>query len=105
MTNTATQIHDFVKKIIQFRKAFSVLHQAKPVRMVDTLSCGMPDLSIHGTQAWRPDYSNYSRMLGLLYYGEYVDTGNGRSVYIIYNMYWEAKSLICQIFQKDGVGV
>ena len=92
MTNTALQIHDFVKKIIQFRKTFSVLHQAQPVRMMDTLSCGMPDLSIHGTQAWRPDYTNYSRMLGLLYYGEYADAGNGRSVYIIYNMYWEAKS-------------
>lgn len=92
MTGTATQIHDFVKKIIQFRKTFSVLHQTQPVRLMDTLSCGMPDLSIHGTQAWRPDYSNYSRMLGLLYYGEYADAGNGRAVYIIYNMYWESKS-------------
>lgn len=62
------------------------------MRMMDTLSCGMPDLSIHGTQAWRADYSNYSRMLGMLYYGQYADAGQGRSVYIIYNMYWEAKS-------------
>lgn len=92
MTKTAVQIHDFVKNIIQFRRTFSVLHQEKPVRMMDTLSCGMPDLSIHGTQAWRPDYSNYSRMLGMLYYGEYAGEGQGRSVYIIYNMYWEAKS-------------
>lgn len=28
----------------------------------------------------------------MLYYGEYVEEREGRSVYIIYNMYWEAKS-------------
>lgn len=92
MTKNAVQIHDFVKNAIQFRKSFRVLHQEQPVRMMDTLSCGMPDLSVHGTQAWRPDYSNYSRMLGLLYYGAYAENGQGRSVYLIYNMYWEAKS-------------
>ena len=31
-------------------------------------------------------------MLGLLYYGGYVNKGKGRSIYILYNMYWEAKS-------------
>lgn len=92
MTKSASMIHDFVKKMILMRKSFPVLHQEHPVRMMDTLSCGMPDLSIHGMQAWRPDYSNYSRMLGMLYYGEYVQERKGRSVYIIYNMYWEAKS-------------
>lgn len=91
-TKTSDTIHAFVKKAIQFRKVFHVLHQEEPVRMMDTLSCGMPDLSIHGIQAWRPDFSNYSRMLGLLYYGEYAEDKEGRSVYIIYNMYWEAKS-------------
>ena len=91
-TKTATMIHDYVKKMIQFRKSFPVLHQEEPLHMMDTLSCGIPDLSIHGIQAWRPDYSNYSRMLGMLYYGEYVEEREGRSVYIIYNMYWEAKS-------------
>lgn len=92
MTKAATEIHDFVKKMILMRRSFSVLHQNRQIRMMDTLSCGMPDLSIHGVQAWRSDYSNYSRMLGMLYYGEYVDERKGRSVYIIYNMYWQAKS-------------
>ena len=92
MTKTAESIHDFVKNIIKFRRAFPVLHQEQPLRMMDTLSCGMPDLSIHGTQAWRPDYYNYSRMLGMLYYGEYAGDGQERSVYVIYNMYWETKS-------------
>lgn len=92
MTKTAQDIHDFVKNIIRFRRAFPVLHQERPIRMMDTLSCGMPDLSIHGLQAWRPDYYNYSRMLAMLYYGEYAGDGQERSVYVIYNMYWETKS-------------
>lgn len=92
VTKTGEQIHDFVKKMIRFRKTFPVLHQREPIRQMDTLSCGMPDLSIHGVQAWRPDFSNYSRMLAMLYYGDYVDRKFGRSVYVIYNMYWEAKS-------------
>lgn len=92
MTKTAVEIHDFVKKIIQFRKAFPVLHQEKPLRMTDFLSCGMPDLSLHGTQAWRPDFTNYSRMLGMLYYGAYAEEEQERSVYVVYNMFWEQKS-------------
>jgi len=91
-TKTSVAIHDFVQKMIQMRRSFPVLHQKGPVQMMDTLSCGMPDLSIHGMQAWKPDYSGYSRMLGMLYYGAYVEGQTGRSVYIIYNMYWEARS-------------
>ncbi len=92
MTKVASEIYDFVKKMIIMRRSFPVLHQGRQIRMVDTLSCGMPDLSVHGVQAWRPDYTNYSRMLGMLYYGEYVEGRKGRSVYVIFNMYWEAKS-------------
>lgn len=91
-TKAGEQILDFVKKLIRFRKEFPVLRQEEPLCQMDRLSCGMPDLSIHGTQAWRPDFSNYSRMLAMLYYGDYVNQKSGRSVYIIYNMYWEAKS-------------
>ena len=85
-------IFTFVKNMIAMRKSFRVFRQDHPLQMMDTLSCGMPDLSMHGVQAWRPDYSNYSRMLGMLYYGAYTAEWDGRSVYLIYNMYWESKS-------------
>lgn len=91
-TKTSAMLHDYVKSMIAFRKCFPVLHQRKALQMMDTISCGMPDLSVHGVQAWRPDYSYYSRMLGLLYFGQYVDDKQGRSVYIVYNMFWEQKS-------------
>lgn len=92
---TGTEISEYVRKLIAFRKEHPVLHQEKELLMMDTLSCGMPDLSVHGLQTWRPDYSNYSRMLGLLLDGRYAKMPDGSeddSIYIIYNMYWEAKS-------------
>lgn len=91
-TKISESIHAYVKHLIQMRKCFKVLHQDELLYQMDRLSCGMPDVSIHGQQAWRPDFTNYSRMLGMLYYGDYVDKIKGRSVYIIYNMYWEQKS-------------
>ena len=94
MTNNK-EIHTYVKKMIAFRKEHPVLHREKALHMYDSLSCGMPDLSIHGMQAWKADYSYYSRMLAMLYYGDYQQKPDGTSddsVYIIFNMYWEARS-------------
>lgn len=93
--DTQREIYDYVKKVIAFRREHPVLHQPEELHMFDSLSCGMPDLSIHGTQAWRTDYSYYSRMLALLFYGDYQQKEDGTpddSIYIIFNMYWEAKS-------------
>ena len=92
---TNQEIVEYVKKLIAFRREHPVLHQKEELHMYDTLSCGMPDLSIHGMQAWRADYSYYSRMLALLFYGEYQQKADGTpddSIYIIFNMYWEARS-------------
>ncbi|MEE3392358.1 MAG: alpha-amylase [Lachnospiraceae bacterium] len=94
-SKNALKTLDFVKKMIRFRKDHPILHQKERLLQADTKGCGMPDMSMHGIEAWRPDYSNYSRMLGILLYGGYAvreDGSTDDSVYIIYNMYWEAKS-------------
>ncbi|MDE6852920.1 MAG: hypothetical protein K2J67_10655, partial [Lachnospiraceae bacterium] len=88
-------IRDYVKRLIAFRRENPVLHQGRQMQMMDTISCGVPDLSAHGLQTWRPDFSNYSRMLGILLSGKYVENGQKEpadSIYIIFNMYWEMKS-------------
>lgn len=90
-----TQIREYVKRLIAFRRENPVLHQGRQMQMMDTISCGVPDLSAHGLQTWRPDFSNYSRMLGILLSGKYVENEQGEmadSIYIIFNMYWETKS-------------
>lgn len=90
-----TQIHDYVKRLIAFRRENPILHQGRQMHLMDTISCGVPDLSAHGLETWRPDFSNYSRMLGILISGRYVTDERGEpadSIYIIFNMFWETKS-------------
>ena len=94
-TDYQKEILEYVRKLIAFRKKHPVLHQEKELLQMDTLSCGMPDLSVHSTQAWKGDYSHYNRMLGLLLYGDYAKLPDGSSddsIYLIFNMYWEPRS-------------
>ena len=73
---------------------------------MDYISCGYPDMSYHGTRAWYPDYTNYSRTLGIMLYDRYCqvenrnfyqgmkeelkdDTNAGCLYYMAYNMHWE----------------
>ena len=81
-------LYPFVKKLIAFRKEHKVFHQEKPLRMLDTLSCGYPDVSCHGSQPWRMDFDNDRHGIGLLYSGNYVNQPED-SLYVVYNMYWE----------------
>jgi glycogen operon protein len=81
-------LQPFVKRLIAFRREHKVFHQKMPLRMIDTRSCGYPDLSCHGNQPWRMDFENDRHGLGLLYCGDYVEEP-GEGVYVVYNMYWE----------------
>ncbi len=90
-----TEILEYVKKLILFRKEHPVLHQPQGLPMSDIKGYGLPGLSIHGTQAWRANYSNYNRMVGLLFNGDYVNDNEGGTndiIYLIFNMYWKSKT-------------
>ena len=80
-------IFEFVKFIIEYRKAHKILHMPEEPRMMDYLSKGCPDLSIHGIEPWRPDFNYVSRCFGMLY-NEAYDGKRGK-MYIMFNMYWE----------------
>lgn len=80
-------IFEFVKFIIEYRKAHKILHLPEEPRMMDYLSKGCPDLSIHGIEPWRPDFNYVSRCFGMLY-NEAYDDKKGK-MYIMFNMYWE----------------
>ena len=89
-TNEA--MFDFIKQMIDLRKTHPILHRGEEFRLMDYISCGLPDLSFHGTKSWYPDYSNYSRVLGVLLCGKYVKvsrTDYDESFYFAYNMHWE----------------
>jgi glycogen operon protein len=85
-------IFDYLKELIQIRKEHPILHKEEELRCMDYISCGYPDLSYHGTRAWYPDYSHYSRLLGVMLSGFYAKINrkvNDQSFYIAINMHWE----------------
>lgn len=85
-------IFDFVKKCIAFRKQHKIFHLEEPLKGRDYISCGCPDISFHGLRTWYPDYSNYSRMIGVLLCGRYVKqsrTEFEQDYYLVYNFHWE----------------
>lgn len=89
------ELFNYTKELIALRKAHSILHAKEPLMGMDYLSCGFPDISFHGKDAWIPDTSSESRSLGVMYCGLYesdVDKKNNPSFYIAINMNWKTYS-------------
>ena len=93
MNRFSKDIFDFVCNISKLRKEHELLHFKQELLSMDSIACGYPDISYHGTEAWRPDTSYISRMIGIMLYGEYSHTSHSESLYIAYNMHWEAHEL------------
>ena len=90
------ELFHFVKAAIAFRKNHSVFHMEKEPAMMDWRSCGLPDLSFHGTKAWFADFDASGHMLGVLYCGEYGKRADGTPddyFYVGYNMHWIPQEL------------
>ncbi len=83
-------ILEYVRFLSKLRFSHKFLHEKKPFKMMDYISCGYPDLSCHGKDAWRPDLSGYSHVLGMLYCGLYENNkDNSDFIYVCYNMHWQ----------------
>ncbi len=85
-------IFEFTKKCIAFRKQHKILHKEEWLKGIDYIACGCPDISFHGLSTWYPDYSNYSRVLGILLCGRYAKinrTQYDKDIYIAINFHWE----------------
>ncbi len=86
------ELYEFVKALIAFRKKHKLFHMDREPRMMDYKSCGRPDVSYHGENAWRPGFENYRRQFGILYWGPYEKNADGSAddtFYVAYNMHWE----------------
>ena len=84
------EIMNYVRFLSELRNKSPLFHQNHPFRLMDHLACGYPDFSYHGMEAWRPDLSNYSHSIGMLYCGFYVPKESDHSFYYIaYNMHWK----------------
>lgn len=86
------EILQYIKKLIAFRKEYSVLHTSVEPRQMDYKGYGLPDMSYHGTKAWYPDFSHFNRHFSVMYCGKYAKCfgkDEEKDVYIAYNMHWE----------------
>lgn len=78
-------LFEFVKEVIRLRKIYKVFHPKKEFDGKDLNNCGIPDVSYHGKEAWRADFSENSRQMGVYYHHQ----AEGEEVYVAYNMHWE----------------
>ncbi|MCR5502859.1 MAG: hypothetical protein K6F53_07610 [Lachnospiraceae bacterium] len=101
-TDMSREILAFTKEMIRFRKEHRILHMPEELKVLDTKGEGYPDLSYHGYEAWRPDLSFISRMIGMFFYGPYSGEKDAPSVYIGVNMHWENHRLALPKF-KNGL--
>lgn len=93
-TAFGNDIFGFVRELIGIRKKTPHFHGKISLRKLDYLNCGYPDFSIHGTKAWYPDYSHYSRFFGAMFTGKYFeafDKEEPADYFVVFNMYWEAQ--------------
>ncbi|MGB0385885.1 MAG: glycogen debranching protein GlgX [Ardenticatenaceae bacterium] len=81
----------FFQKCIAFRKAHTLLRNRDHFRHIDYVGSGYPDISFHGTQAWRPDWSPQSRTLALMLCGKHAKNGTEQDdyLYVAINTHWE----------------
>lgn len=80
------ELFEFVKSIIAFRKSHKIFHMPYELRVMDTVSCGYPDISYHGNRAWYGAFEHTNRQVGVMYCGFYA--GEDVFFYIAYNMHW-----------------
>ena len=82
-----TELFEFVKAAIAFRKTHPLLHQAKELQGTSGSVLGYPDVSCHGQQAWYGNFETTSRHFGMMYCGE-----EGEYLYVAYNLHWKEQS-------------
>lgn len=87
-------IFEYFRFLTELRFKYKLFHKKHPYKLMDYLSCGYPDLSCHGREAWRPDLSGHSHLLGMLYCGNYDSkVKDAPFIYVCYNMHWTKQEI------------
>ena len=64
---------------------------------LDQTSCGIPDVSYHGENAWQVPSEVSSRQIGVFYH---ETTEENRNCYVAYNMHWLPHRFALPALQK-----
>ncbi len=90
--NSFKDIFHFTKNMINFRQKHHSLKRAHFFRDKDLSGDGIPDITWHGTEVYKPDWSSKSRSIAFMINGrDFVDeeTPNDNDIYVALNSYWE----------------
>lgn len=99
--NFSKEILAYTKFLIRLRRNHPILHMKEELKIMDYKGCGFPDLSYHGTEAWRPDFSYISQMIGIVLCGLYAPNKEDDSFYIACNMHWNSHTLALPKLSKN----
>ncbi len=90
-----TELLEFTRALIAFRRAHPVLRSAGHPTGSDRVGSGLPDISWHGVRAGAPDWSSHCRVLALMRCGRHAKDGTepDENVYLAVNAHWEAHDL------------
>ncbi|MCR5092547.1 MAG: hypothetical protein K6B72_01035 [Lachnospiraceae bacterium] len=91
----------FVRFLSAYRREHKILRQSRPFRLMDYKAFGFPDLSLHGMEAWQPDFSDYSHSVAMLYCNLYAKEQDPAFLYCIYNCSWESRRFALPTIQKS----
>jgi glycogen operon protein len=75
---------DFLRGVIEFRKAHPILAHDIPFQFSDYKGVGCPDLSYHGENAWVLEPQEGQTALGIMYCGAY-ESDDAEDIYVAYN--------------------
>ena len=93
------ELLSFWKELVELRRNHKVLHPEKAMQMMDTGSCGYPDLSYHDENAWRGSANHHQRYMGIMMCETEKErkttTGEAENcfIYLAINMHWEKHKL------------
>jgi glycogen operon protein len=80
----------FARNCIHFRRSHPVLRGRDHLRGRDYVGSGYADITWHGVQAWKPDWS--SNVFAFMLCGRHARGGTVKDdyIYVAMNMYWDA---------------
>ena len=95
-SDEACDMEKFVRKLIRYRLGHKILHMEKQLFASDSKSCGYPDVSYHGSDAWYQVMENYNRHIGIMYctnYDGHPHDDGYELIYVGFNMHFDEHQL------------
>jgi glycogen operon protein len=92
LLETNSDLFQFVKHCISFRKTHPVLRNSRHFWNRDYMNSGYADITWHGIKAWSADWSTHSRILAFMLCGKHAQQGTAEDnyIYVAMNMHWQA---------------